>query len=89
MIKALHVRPHRGSRLELSFNDGTRGVVDLSGLVARDGPMVKPLADPAYFDRVFLEAGAPTWPNGFDLAPWALHAELKAQGLLQAAPQSA
>jgi hypothetical protein len=22
------------------------------------------------FERVFLEHGAVTWPNGFDLSPW-------------------
>ena len=31
--------------------------------------MVQPLKDPAYFARVFLDLGAPTWPNGFDMAP--------------------
>jgi hypothetical protein len=31
--------------------------------------MVEPLRDPAYFARVFLEDGAPTWPNGLTLHP--------------------
>ena len=29
--------------------------------------MIAPLRDEAYFARVFLELGAPTWPNGFDV----------------------
>lgn len=47
------------------------------------GPMTRPLLNPHYFARAFLEAGAPTWPNGFDLSPWAIHSELGAQRLLQ------
>lgn len=89
LIKALQVRPLEGFRLALSFTDGTRGVADLSALIGRGAPMVKPLAEAEYFARVFLEAGAPTWPNGFDLAPWALHADLKAQGRLEPASQNA
>jgi len=44
--------------------------------------MTKPFADPAYFDRVFLEMGALTWPNGFDWSPEALHADMMAAGAL-------
>ena len=46
--------------------------------------MVAPLRDPAYFARVFLEFGAPTWPNGFDLCPDWLHMEMEAAGELKA-----
>ena len=40
--------------------------------------MVEPLRDVAYFKRVFLEFGAPTWPNGFDIAPEWLRREMEA-----------
>lgn len=63
-------------QLELTFSDGTTGRWGAKPLLAREGSMVQPLRDAAYFARVFPEAGAPTWPNGFDLAPWALHAEI-------------
>jgi hypothetical protein len=45
--------------------------------------MVQPLKDPKYFARVFVEMGAPTWPNGFDLAPWAIQKELADAGRLR------
>jgi hypothetical protein len=45
------------------------GECDFSALAAQPGPMGEPLRDPAYFGRVFLEDGAPTWPNGFDMCP--------------------
>jgi hypothetical protein len=83
MIKVIHIEPREGSRLAVVFSDDTQGVAELSDLIARPGAMVEPLRDPAYFARVFIEAGAPTWPNGFDLAPWALHDRLKAEGRLQ------
>jgi hypothetical protein len=44
--------------------------------------MVEPLRDRAYFARVFLEDGAPTWPNGFDAAPGWLRREIEARGAL-------
>jgi len=47
------------------------------------GPMSEPLRDPQYFARVFLEFGAPTWPNGFDMAPEWVRRELEAAGELK------
>jgi hypothetical protein len=44
--------------------------------------MIEPLRDPAFFARVFLEDGAPTWPNGFDVGPGWLRREIEATGAL-------
>jgi hypothetical protein len=44
----------------------------------RAGPMLEPLREEAYFPRVFLEFGVPTWPNGFDIAPEWLRREMQA-----------
>ena len=71
-----------GFRLRLRFNDGSEGVHDFSGMVQEPGPMMEPLRDEAYFNHVFLEFGAPTWPNGFDIAPAWLHREMEAAGEL-------
>jgi len=71
-----------GFRLRLRFSDGTEGVRDFSALVQETGPMLEPLRDEAYFNRVFLEYGALTWPNGFDLAPEWLRREMAAAGEL-------
>ena len=35
-----------------------------------------------HFARVFVEMGALTWPNGFDLDPIALHERMAAAGKL-------
>ena len=82
LIKVREIEVLPPYRLRLAFSDGTRGVYDCTLIVARSGPMVLPLRDETYFARVFLEFGAPTWPNGYDMAPWALHKELADAGLL-------
>ncbi len=45
--------------------------------------MLVPLRDESYFARVFLEFGALTWPNGFDIAPEWLRREMSARNELQ------
>jgi hypothetical protein len=71
-----------GFRLRVRFNDGSEGVHDFVSMVNEPGPAVVPLRDPAYFARVFLEFGALTWPNGFDIAPEWLRREMDAAGEL-------
>ncbi|RTL63782.1 MAG: DUF2442 domain-containing protein [Hyphomicrobiales bacterium] len=77
LVDVLRVRPLEGYKIWLRFTDGSEGVRDLAELVAQSGPMLEPLRDPAYFARVFVEMGAPTWPNGFDLDPIQLYIELR------------
>jgi hypothetical protein len=83
LIKVTKVEPLGGHRLRLRFSDGRFGERDFADIVAADGPMLEPLRDPSYFARVFVDFGAPTWPNGYDLAPNALYAEMADAGQLQ------
>ena len=69
--------------LRVRFNDGTEGVHDCRPDVSESGPILQPLQDPAFFARVFLEFGAPTWPNGFDMDPEWLRREMQLKGELQ------
>ena len=88
MIDVTKVEYLGGFRLRVRFNDGNEGVHDFSSTAARDGEMVRPLKDPAFFARVFVELGALTWPNGFDLDPIALHDRMaKASELTQVAAE--
>jgi hypothetical protein len=85
MTEIVHVRKLKrlgGYRLKLWFTDGLAGEWDFQDLAHRNGPMVEPFKDPAYFSRVFLEMGALTWPNGYDWSPEALHADMMAAGAL-------
>jgi hypothetical protein len=82
LVDVLRLRPLEGCRLWLRFTDGSEGVHDLSDIISRGGPMVEPLKAADYFARVFVEFGAPTWPNGFDLDPINLYMEMRKAGAL-------
>jgi hypothetical protein len=82
MIDVVSVKPMGDFALRVAFSDGSSGVHDFSSTTARNGEMVRPLKDPAFFARVFVELGALTWPNGFDLDPVALHDHMSAAGEL-------
>ncbi len=72
-----------GFRLRIAFNDGSAGVHDFSSMVQEAGALLAPLRDEKYFARVFLEFGALTWPNGFDIAPEWLRRVMSARNELQ------
>ena len=82
MIKVAKLKCLGGHRLRATFSDGMAGEYDFSAIVAESGPMVEPLRDQDYFARVFLEDGAPTWPNGFDASPVWLRREIESKGAL-------
>ena len=65
-----------GYRLELTFADGLRGEVDLSGRILGRGGVFHALADPAIFRQVRVdpELGTIVWPNEADFCPDLLHA---------------
>jgi hypothetical protein len=87
MIRIAKIKCLGGYRLRATFNHGMAGDLDFSAIVHGGGPMAEPLRDPAYFARVFLDDGAPTWPNGYDVAPGWLRQEVEASGAL--APDAA
>jgi Protein of unknown function (DUF2442) len=82
MIKIRKAEFSGNYRIALEFSTGETGEIDLSELISRDGTMVQPLRDERFFRAFFVEMGALSWPNGFDLSPSALYKELAAKGLL-------
>jgi hypothetical protein len=80
MVDVLRLRPLEGRRLWVRFTDGSEGVHDLSAILAAGGPMIEPLKAAEYFARVFVEMGAPTWPNGFDIDPINLYMQMREAG---------
>lgn len=82
LTKVRHLEPIGRFRLAVEFTDGSHGTHDFGSMVDAPGPMLAPLRDESYFARVFLESGAPTWPNGFDVAPEWLRREMIAAGEL-------
>jgi hypothetical protein len=83
LTKVLSVKAIAPYLLDVRFNDGSGGRHDCAEMIKGGGPALVPLQDPAYFARVFLEFGAPTWPNSFDIdAEW-LRREMAAAGELR------
>lgn len=82
MIKVVKTGFPGGHRPRTTFSDGMAGEYDFSSIVAGGGPMTEPLREPAFFARGFIEDGALTWPNGFDVAPGWLRREIEAGGAL-------
>jgi hypothetical protein len=73
----VEVRPEPDYSLYVCFRDGLSGRVrfrleELTGVLA-------PLKDLNFFRQVFIDQGAIAWPGEIDLAPDAMHAELKRQ----------
>jgi hypothetical protein len=82
LIKVTRIAVIAPFKLSVRFNDGSAGTHDCATIVDRTGSMFLPLRNPAYFARVLLEFGAPTWPNGFDMCPDWLYEEMRAGGEL-------
>ena len=86
MIEIVHVTDVKviaPTSLRIRFSNGTSGVRDFADIIAEGGPMVEALRDPAVFQRVFVQLGVLTWPNGFDLDAIRLHDEMKLAGSLE------
>ncbi|GJM22855.1 MAG: molybdopterin-guanine dinucleotide biosynthesis protein MobA [Planctomycetota bacterium] len=75
LISARHVGEYR---IELTYDDGARGVIDLESELW--GEVFEPLKDLAVFPTFELseELGTLVWPNGADLAPEFLYAKVAA-----------
>lgn len=75
------VKPLANYRLEVEFIDGTHGFVEMSHRVMSDKAGVfTSLKDVHLFNQVYLEHGVVTWPGEIDLAPDAMHDEIKLHG---------
>jgi len=78
MLKDIvEARPLGGYRLHLRFEDGVEGEVDLGRMLRFQG-VFAPLRDPQQFAQVSVDQdlGTVVWPNGADLDPDVLYAEV-------------
>jgi hypothetical protein len=83
MIKLTSIHPIGDAGLELGFSDGSSALWSAAHLMARDTELTRPLADPPYFRRAFIESGALAWPNGLELSAHSLCAKLDEAGALR------
>ncbi len=70
-------QPLENYRLHLRFEDGMEGVGDLGRSLSFRG-VFEPPRDSAFFAQVRVDSGlgTVTWPNGADLDPDVLYAEV-------------
>ena len=88
MVEARRVRALDGYRMEIVFDDDTTGVIDLSDFVGL-GEGTEPLRALAYFRRVFVEMGTPTWPNGCNIDPINAQMTMREAGTLRPVSEAA
>ena len=79
MARIVSAQPLVGYRLRLRFTDGLEGTVDLRHLIGRG--VFQQLADPAEFQRVFVDPETQTiaWPNDIDICPDTLYQDVVAE----------
>ncbi len=65
-------------RLQVAFNNGVAGIVDLSSELY--GQVFECLKDPARFGNAMVGYGTAVWPGDIDLAPEYLYRKLVEQG---------
>lgn len=70
-----NIKPLPDFKLHVELLDGRCGTVDLMPHLRLPG--FSGLRDPGYFSRVQVLYGAATWPDGEDIAPETLAAEMK------------
>ena len=83
LTKVLSMKVLPPYRLDVRFNDGSGGIHDCAAMIREGGEVIEPLRDPGFFVRAFLEFGAPTWPNSFDMDPEWLRREMLSAGELR------
>lgn len=75
------VKPLPNYILEVEFVDGTHGFVDMLYRITSDkAGIFATLKNVHLFNQVHLEHGVVTWPGEIDLAPDAMHDEIKKHG---------
>lgn len=73
MIKVIEARYLEDFQVALNFSDGKEGTFDGRALLQHSGSLLEPLRNEAYFQRLFIDAGALCWPNGLELSPARLY----------------
>ena len=70
----VEIKPEADYCLFLRFKDGLSGRVRLDP--SEFTGVLKPLGNVDFFNRVYIDGGAPAWPGDIDLAPDALYRQI-------------
>ncbi len=72
------VKPVNYLTLKVTFTDGLQGTVRIKPSFLTG--VFESIKDESYFNKVYVEHGVVTWPGELDLAPDAMHTEIKKHG---------
>ncbi len=77
LIDVTHVQPLPNRNLDLTFEDGFHGIVEMDRVVKNYTGVFAPLLQDDYFRQVTVntELGTVVWPNGADLCPDVLYSQ--------------
>lgn len=69
-VDVIDVKVIKDYKVELQFDDGTSGIVDISKIILFKG-IFEPLNDENFFSKVVVnpDLGTICWENGADLSP--------------------
>jgi hypothetical protein len=75
MKKVISVKPLEKMKVEVVFSDGVSGIFDVAPYIRSD--FFKRLEDSDYFKQVRIFFGGIGWPDGQDLGPDTIEADLQ------------
>lgn len=77
LANIIEAQPLKEHRLRIKFSDGVEGIINIKERTNFDG-VFAPLAEVKYFGKVKVnsELGTFEWPNGADLDPGVLYADI-------------
>ena len=85
LVRVTAARPRDGFAVEITFEDGTRKLVDLEPYL--HGPVFDALrSDAEAFRALRVEGGTVTWPNGADIDADVLYYDLAPAWMEQETP---
>jgi hypothetical protein len=77
MIRAIAVKSLPGFKVEVKFNDGTEGIVDLSRL--KNGVAFKFWLENGNFEKVYLDGEGIAWNENLDIDALSVYLEITGQ----------
>jgi len=77
MIQAIAIKPLADFKLEVKFNDGVEGVVDLSRL--KDGEAFKFWLEKGNFEKAYIDGEGIAWNENLDIDALSLYLEITGQ----------
>ena len=63
----IEIIPFEDYKLIVKFDDGLTKTIDIKPFIGEG--ISKQLEDKEYFQKVYIDNGAITWPNGYDFCP--------------------